>query len=248
MLPVSAKTPVRFQVLAEAVARGERELEALRAVASGMEEKADAAENPAAAPSGGAADRKRFQRMLEEGEAELAALKARKEAEPEEPVYLIAAADAFQRAAFPAAMTEHGCRWPAGGEVVRALRRAVEFCVEPQQQPELAEILDEAEVLPEERWPAALEVQIGDMTAQLRGHFPDLDALLAARERYTRTAPIVAAQLFLRGWEGLAIRYEARAGRVTTACLSALPPEHVAAIGRKALELMRGLPEETAKN
>ncbi len=244
MLPVSAKTPVRFQVLAEAVARGERELEALRAVAAGMEEKAESAETQAT----GEADIRRFQRMLEEGEAELAALKARKEAEPEEPVYLIAAADAFQRAAFPAAMTEHGCRWPAGGEVVRALRRAVEFCVEPQQQPELAEILDEAEVLPEERWPASLEVQIGDMTAQLRGHFPDLDALLAARERYARTSPIVAAQLFLRGWEGLGIKYEARGGRVTTACLSALPAEHVSAIGRKALELMRQIPEQTVKN
>ena len=86
------------------------------------------------------------------------------------------------------------------------------------------------------------------MTAQLRGHFPDLDALLAARERYTRTAPIVAAQLFLRGWEGLAIKYEARAGRVTTACLSALPAEHVSAIGRKALELMHQIPEQTVKN
>ncbi|WP_086466103.1 hypothetical protein [Oceanibaculum nanhaiense] len=245
MLPVSAKTPVRFQVLAEAVTRGERELEALRAVASGMEVIADSATELTA---GGEVDRKRFQRMLEEGEAELAALKARKEAEPEEPVYLIAAADAFQRAAFPAAMTEHGCRFPAGGEVVRTLRRAVEFCVEPQQQPELADILDEAEVLPEERWPASLEVRIGDMTAQLRGHFPDLDALLAARERYTRTAPIVAAQLFLRGWEGLAIKYEARAGRVTTACLSALPAEHVSAIGRKALELMHQIPEQTVKN
>src|SRR5690606_11286824 len=97
-------------------------------------------------------------------------------------------------------------------------------------------------------WPLDLSFRIEGIVAQLQGIYPDLDRLLAARERWHQTAPIVAAQMFLRGWEGVEVKFEQRGGKVTEAALSAIPVEDLVAVGTKALGLMQGLAGEPEKN
>lgn len=274
MLPVSAKQPVRFIPLAAQIDRTRRQLAGLRELYAGLVEapapnqgnsqgngqktkgqKTKGKNEPAGPLLTDEALKKRQEDLLAAAQDQLEAMKRRLADNPDQPAYLVAAATVFERANFRPAMLAHGCLWPDTAELLRVLRAAIPVCVEDHQHAALVELLDQAELLGDESsWTFDVTAGIDSLTAQLRGLYPDLDRLLAARSRWTETAPLVAAQMFLRGWEnvrdrqGCDLPFQQRAGRVTDDCLTAMPLDDLVAVGQFALALMQGLTEEQEKN
>lgn len=72
----------------------------------------------------------------------------------------------------------------------------------------------------------------------MRRH-PTVAALMGDRAEFNLVAPGIAASYALRGWENVAVQYRRVAGVVPDDVLSLLPPDDLAAVGWRALALMR---------
>ena len=155
------------------------------------------------------------------------------------PVYIIAAPTLMQRAAFRRDVAAAGARYPGQDELFRALRDGVRVAVEEEAQPALLESLDAAEAagagLAED---AELARDLAAIESAMRRHHPPYAALEAERTYWLSVAPIVAARHFLRGWEGVAARFERRNGLVPEEVLAGISDAHVEAIGWEAIALM----------
>jgi hypothetical protein len=121
----------------------------------------------------------------------------------------------------------------------QALRDGVRAVVEEEGQAVLLEKLDAAEAagsgLAED---AELARDLAEIETAMRRHHPPYAALEAERAYWLSVAPIVASRHFLRGWEGVAARFERRHGLMPEDLLAEIPDAHVEAIGWEAIALM----------
>src|SRR5690606_22614307 len=90
------------------------------------------------------------------------------------------------------------------GEIIATLRDGVKAQIDEDQAGPLLDMLDRLE--------AASEAQPADprdledfsiLHTDMRRHWPKFAAMVADSVHYQQMAPIIAAQVFLSGWEGV---------------------------------------------
>lgn len=94
---------------------------------------------------------------------------------------------------------------------------------------------------------SALIERMEDLEAQMRRMYPPYARMLGEQTYWLETAPLVAARIFLKGGENVAVAVERRNGRIPTELLDALPAGHVQEIGWHAISLMNAIGAD-AKN
>lgn len=158
------------------------------------------------------------------------------------PVYLVKAPTYRDVIEFHKELTLAGARYPANSELAEALNSGI------------ADLGDDYASFKEtiDRYGAGIKLE-GEEGVRLEGvinalrnvEYQPLLQLLAAREKYIGLSAIIAAQMFLVGWENVEFLYERKLNRVPDALLQKLPLEDVIAIGNHARTLMQPTAEQT---
>ena len=149
--------------------------------------------------------------------------------------YVIAPLTFRERQAFRADLAREGGVFPPRGQLIAALRSAIQE-IAPSNGGELLADIDAAEAAPDDANAQARLAAIEATAAEV----PVYAALLAARERYLGTLPWVAARHGLRGWDGPDLPpFRRERGTVPADMLDALPDAEIEAIGWKASTLMQ---------
>lgn len=91
----------------------------------------------------------------------------------------------------------------------------------------------------------ALAKQVGELESEMIRRDPAFKRMLAERVHYLQIAPLLAAQLFLKGWEGVAVKFRRQADRVADDCLMQIPEDHLTAIGWKVMSMFRPTDAQT---
>lgn len=172
------------------------------------------------------------------------AVESLKAAGREPPTYLIAPATIRERIAFRRAVAAEGARMPRDDELVACLRAGVREAA-PDNADELLATIDEwAETPPEDRGPDLI-ARMEAIEQAMRASYPPYAQLEAARVHWISIAPLVACEMFLRGWQNVDVPFKRVRGKVAEECLEALPEDHLAEIGWKAISLMQ--PDKAAE-
>lgn len=158
------------------------------------------------------------------------------------PTYMLAVPTMMQRAAYRRDVQATGARYVQDADMLEILREGIRAVVEDDAQPALLEIIDSYESISTD--PAklledkALLADIAAIEAKIGKHYPDYAEAQADRTFWLGVAPYVAFRHFVRSWDGLDATYEARAGKVTEACMELVPEDDIVAVGWKLLTLM----------
>lgn len=162
------------------------------------------------------------------------------------PVYLVAVPTLKQRYAFRRALTAEGVAYVTDEQLYLIIRQGIREVIEDNEHAALLELVDQFEAglasggkdgepsIPD----ASMIEDMAKIERTLSQYYPPYLDAVAARDHWNNVAPIIAAQHFLRGWEGVDKAFETRGGLVTEACLSRLPERDVSAIGWKAIILL----------
>ncbi len=226
MLPISPSTPLRVVPALDRVI-------AARALALALRNQ----DPPAPAPAIAAAEAAT--------EAAQSALEALGEAAP---VYLVKPASRRERIDFHAAMLEAGINYQDDGKMRAVLRDAVRGLADTEADALLA-IVDGVDALASsgELVPDAMREQLRDIEEAAIAGWPAYARVIAARTRWHATAPLIAAQRFLVGWENVAAPFRRLGGVVPDETLDQIPDDDVRAIGQAALAAF-GVSETERKN
>lgn len=128
------------------------------------------------------------------------------------------------------------------------MREGVAEQIEADQAGPLADMLDRMEAADADNPADERDLRdFGVLHEDMRRHWPRFAAMVADGVHYQQMAPVIAAQIFLAGWEGIETPFRRRHGAVEENLLGVLPDEDVIAVGMKALELFAPS-EEQAKN
>ncbi len=165
------------------------------------------------------------------------------------PVYLIAVATLRERIDFRRALAATGARFPSNGEIVARIAALIDEIVLDEDRPAARELVAEFEAASAAGEPPAdLLTALDRFEQKLRPHDAELSQMAAERTYWIGMAPLIAASVFLRGWENLPVKFIRRRGCVPEDVLWQLPESHVVAIGWRALELMNAPTGTAAKN
>lgn len=171
------------------------------------------------------------------------------------PVYLIAVPTLRGKAEFNRACVAAGLVTHDRAAMIATLREGVAAQIEEDQAGPLLDMLDRIEAAgagsggdgsgaePDPRDLEDFVVLQNDM----RRHWPKYAAMVADGVHYQQMAPVIAAQIFLAGWEEIEAPFLRRNGQVGEELLCLLPEEDVIAIGIRALALFAPS-EAEAKN
>jgi hypothetical protein len=167
----------------------------------------------------------------------------RRDAEPP-PIYLIAPLSWREKAAWQADLVLAGAsRYPPDLAVCDAVKRAV-LDLQPDNTTELLAIIEAYRDATGEFDAAGVKVPEEVATAyaavhdRLLGH-PYVALLHSERIMFAMLAPPLCAARALMGWENVPLKFERRGERVPDALIGMIPTDDLAAIGARALELMR---------
>ncbi len=181
--------------------------------------------------------------------------------DPAPPVYLVAPMTWRERARWRAELARGGAaRFSTAEQIARAVRDAVEE-VAPDN---LAECLDAVDAMlgliaaeaargtdaPADPAPdgAAGPAQDAGRRAVVDAYqtvegamaaHPRVAGMMAENAMFNAVAPVLAAAVALRGWEGVAASFERRNGMVPDDVLDRLDERDLYAVGNRALQLMR---------
>lgn len=157
--------------------------------------------------------------------------------DPGAPVYLISPATLMQRAEYRSTLSGFGVRHPSDAEFFAALRDGLKAV---EAEADLA-VLDTVESVAAQEG-ALLDEATAKRMAHLRQwaaeYVPAFGALLRQRLRFDGVSTVLAAQMFLRGWENVNLTFARKDGVVPMDLLDQLPEEHVKEISDKAFALM----------
>lgn len=162
-------------------------------------------------------------------------------------VYLLRVPTHRLEARVEAAKARAGIDYPSDERLTAELRRAIESCVEDDQQTEAIGLLDDMLVLltmpadsrgeEDSARLGQLATAVQDMEQQLSTVWPPLRDLHARRSEAISQTLWVVARHYLAGWNGPNPLAMGGDGLVTEACLDSLPPGHVSAIAGKAMAM-----------
>lgn len=189
--------------------------------------------------------------------------------EEKPPVYLIAVPTLLTRADFRREVAAAGLLWHDDSDMFEGLRAAVRACMDPDTAAETIAAIDKHVAARREREEAAREaapgagaengtaapqddeaflalgVQVAELEARMQRVHPPYKRMLAERAHFLAAAPILAAQMFLQGWENAGVTFERIDGYASDDCLMRLPEEDVRAIGWKVMSLFRPTEQQT---
>ena len=164
------------------------------------------------------------------------------------PVYLIAVPTLRGKAEFNRACVAAGLVTHDRAAIIATLREGVAEQIEADQAGPLVDMLDRIEAADADNPADERDLRdFGVLHEDMRRHWPRFAAMVADGVHYQQMAPVIAAQIFLAGWEGIETPFRRRHGAVEENLLGVLPDEDVIAVGMKALELFAPS-EEQAKN
>jgi hypothetical protein len=164
-----------------------------------------------------------------------------REGQDDAPVYLLAVPTYRDVIKWRHAVRAEGAQYPGDGEMLSCLRAAVTALVSADEQGSWFETLDQYEAATEKT--DDLNKELNGIADSLKAYWPEISQLIAARGFYLELAPLIAAQMFLRGWENVAPKFERRGGLVPEALLDKIGRSDAALIGFRAIALME--PTET---
>lgn len=142
-----------------------------------------------------------------------------------------------ERQAFRADHAREGGVYPSQAQILEALRQAVRNAG-PSNADQVLEVIDAAEADPEGE-NAAVQSALAAIEAAMASA-PGYAALLAARRLWLGMLPWCAARYSLRGWSGPDLPPFARVrGAVPADLMDQLPEDDVAAIGDRAIVMLR---------
>ncbi len=160
-----------------------------------------------------------------------------REQEEPKPVYFLRVPTVEDKAEFNCALLERRARFVGRAEFCAEMRRAVEV-LEPANAGELLAMIERAVQVPDlEPLPADDKPVMDELEAMLQELWPAYARLVSANTRWYQFMPVLAARLFLTGWQN-GPDGQARTG-LDDAARSMLPPDDLMAIGLKAFSLMR---------
>lgn len=178
-------------------------------------------------------------------------------------VYLLRVPTHRLEARVEAAKARAGIDYPSDERLTAELRRAIEACVDDDQQAQVLGLLDDmleamrvADAAGERAAEAAnlgemldrlepharleeLAVAVAEVEKQLAPVWPPLRELHAKRVEALSAILWIVARHYLAGWNGANPLEMGGDGLVTEACLDSLPPGHVTAIAGKAMAMRR---------
>lgn len=155
------------------------------------------------------------------------------------PVYLLRVPQHRDRKAFRAALIRAGARPVSQAEVLEGLRAAIKGAAAPDQVAALLEIVDQFEAAGRDgRADESLARDVAEIERVMRRAWPPYAALLGDQTEYLQVAPLVAAKLFLIGWENVAAPFKRVGGEVPDAVLEAIEERDLDEIGWRAFALM----------
>ena len=123
-------------------------------------------------------------------------------------------------------------------------RSTCEQLIDAQSQKIRAALGPEIAALPDEERAQILadafdiELDLGQIVYEVERHYPPLAGMAADNEAYPGVAGIVAAGMFLEGWEGLDGEPKKRFGRLTDVSIEKIPATELVAIGAKVQAMM----------
>lgn len=162
--------------------------------------------------------------------------------------YQLAVPTMMQRAAYRRDINATGARYVQDTDLLNLLREGIRAVVEEDAQPALQEIVDSYESVSQDPEKLAEDTgllkDIADIENVISKHYPAYAEAQADRTYWLSVAPYVAFRHFVRGWEGSDVVYEARAGRVTEACMEQLTENDILIVGWKILGLMNPTQEQ----
>jgi len=165
------------------------------------------------------------------------------------PVYLIGIATRSARAVFRREVAAAGARFWAPSEFHRLAREYVEQ-VAPANSEELLARIDAIAAVSEETGVAEIQAAAADwndLAEKLIRHFPVFAGRHADNQHYLTIAPMLAARMFLTGWEGGDLPAFRRGldGLLLEEVAEQIPDADFDAIGWRAMALMQ--PQETER-
>lgn len=137
-------------------------------------------------------------------------------------------------------LTAAGLRVVTDSQIVAELRRGIDAIVIPDDRPALHEILDLVEAADRRREPRSPELmaEVAQIENAMLGSWKPYDVLCAQQVRFQQWSGVIAAQLFLVGWENVEPAFQQIRGRVPVELLDALPEHDARAVGDKAVSLL----------
>lgn len=158
------------------------------------------------------------------------------------PTYQLAVPTMRQRAAYRRDVRAEGVRFVNDADLFELIRDGIRAVVETSAQGALLDTIDNYEPIMRDAEKLAADPGLYrdavEIETTIERHYPPLAQALADRGEWMAVAPLVAFRHFVRGWEGLDVPYEARAGRVTEACLERIPENDIMAVGFRCIALM----------
>lgn len=156
------------------------------------------------------------------------------------PVYIIKAATRREKLAFDHEVSASGAGAVTTSELYERLREGIAAVVLEEDRPRLIELVDQAEVLQRENKPVDddLARDLAEIQRTIRPHYPPFAQAEAAQQYRLNLMVLIAAQMFLIGWENVSVPFERRAGKVPDEVMELLPERDCTAIGWQALALI----------
>jgi len=194
--------------------------------------------------------------------------------QPGAPVYLLKVPTIRDRLAHQRELQAEGAAWQSDEQILAALLQALDRQLDPPLAQEMRAVLERhaqakkeraeraadagaaaeqadqaaaAEHAEQERMFAELTQKVAELEQAMVRADPAYRRLVAERAEYMQLAPLIAAQMFLLGWENVEHRFERLNGRASDDCLMRLPQDHLLLIGWEAIRHFRPA-EEQAKN
>jgi hypothetical protein len=171
--------------------------------------------------------------------------------------YLVVVPTLFSRAEYRRDVQALGAVYHSDETMLNILRDGVRECVAADQQAVLLEIINSFEIEQkrlvdlgddtptdeESESLADLRNRMEEIEQFVRREYDKYNSMSADRSYWLSIAPIVAFREFVKGWEGGEKRdgfplWKQRSNQVCEDVMEYLPPEHIDAVGWKAIMLM----------
>jgi hypothetical protein len=162
------------------------------------------------------------------------------------PVYQLAVLSERERLGWQRDLLASGAQLMTDEDLRGVLRDGVQALLDGSARAEAEALLDRwpelqrlgPEAMPEDER-RDLARQMETLEAAVRRHFPPYAEALANRIHWWGMARLLAFEHAVRGWEGLAVPFAARLGRVTRDAQEGVPVADRYAAGAKAIGLLQ---------
>ncbi len=155
------------------------------------------------------------------------------------PVFLIRTASYLERANWRRQVTAAGATFPGESAFFEALREGVRL-LDPANKDALIEDIDAFEAMPREQRSEDRELaaRIAEVSRHVRTFHGPFAALEGDHQYWMEVAPLIAARLFLLGWENVDGEFVRKNGVTTDETLAQLEDDDLRTIGWHAIGLM----------